>query len=575
MNIEHPWWQKAVFYQIYPRSFADSNADGIGDLNGIRQKIDYLSWLGIDAVWLSPHFPSPMRDCGYDIADYRAVAPEYGTLNEFKLMLAELHAHGIRLVIDLVLNHTSDQHPWFLESRSSVDNPKRDWYIWAKGDNGDPPNNRNSTFGGPAWTLDKVTGEYYYHFFFREQPDLNWRNPEVKQAMFDEARFWLDMGVDGFRLDAIGTIFENHPLANVPLGLNLENILALRAKAVTKADHQKIDELYEQLFDGMHDLPEVHDLMKEFKMVVAEYPDRVLIGETDDVAFYGKGQDELDLNFNFPLMRTPRIDAAHVLDNQEKRHALLPLNAWPCNTLGNHDAARMLSEYGDGKDDAEIAKANLALVLSLWGTPFLYNGEEIGMPNSLIEDAGMWRDPLAHFIMTTQMKYSGKSEKEAIYLASLAARDKSRTPMHWANTENGGFSPPDVAPWLPVDPSWRSGVNVEEQMKSPDSLLSYYRRALNARKLSPALQVGSYRAVSTVKDPVLVFQRNTDAELVLVLINFNSENQPVVLNLGEDRFMPIFSGVARNEIVLPNTLNLQPFEVIWAKRVETEFTSLR
>lgn len=575
MTSEHAWWQKAVFYQIYPRSFADSNADGIGDLRGIREKLDYLSWLGIDAIWLSPHFPSPLRDCGYDISDYRGVAPEYGTLDDFKQLLNDIHTRGMKLVLDLVLNHTSDQHPWFLESKSSKDSPKRDWYIWEKGIDGNPPNNRNSTFGGPAWTLDPITGEYYYHFFFKEQPDLNWRNPEVKNAMFNEARFWLDIGVDGFRLDAIGTIYENHPLGNVPAGLNLERILQMRSQAKRPEDFKAIKEKYDLLFEGMHDLPEVHTLMKEFKAVVAEYPDRVLIGETDDLAFYGNGIDELDLNFNFPLMQTPRMSAGHVLLNQDKRISLLPPGAWPCNTLGNHDAARMLSAYGDGTNDSIIAKANLALLLSLWGTPFLYNGEEIGMPNSLILDPGLWRDPMADFIYQTELTINKTDEREAISRTARAARDKSRTPMHWECAPNGGFTSGDVLPWLPVDPSWREGVNVADQMKDPNSMLNFYRRAIHARKQLPSLQMGSYRAQSTPQEPVLVFQREYEGDVVLVIINLSPKVEKITVDLGEDVFMPVLTTSDKVSVPLPAILDLPPYSVIWAKRVNTDYTSLR
>src|SRR5919206_4185071 len=329
------WWQQAVFYQIYPRSFADGNGDGIGDFPGMIAKLDYLRDLGIDAIWLSPHYPSPFLDCGYDVSDYTNVGPEYGTLEEFTAFLREAHARGIRVVLDLVLNHTSDRHPWFVESRSSRDNPKRGWYIWRDGADDAPPNNWASIFGGSAWELDLPTGQYYYHVFLKQQPDLNWRNPEVKRAMWDAVRFWLDLGVDGFRLDAIATIFEHPGLPNHMLPRSPDEILD--ANMLDKQD-------YDQLLRFQLHQPGLHDLMRELRAIVDEYPgDRVLIGEDEDVAFHSAGDDELHLVFNFPLMRVRRLTPAHVRANQAARLSELPPGAWPCNTLGNHDAPRVWS----------------------------------------------------------------------------------------------------------------------------------------------------------------------------------------------------------------------------------------
>jgi alpha-glucosidase len=486
------WWQKAVFYQVYPRSFADANGDGIGDLQGMLNRLDYLQDLGIDAVWLSPHYPSPLWDCGYDISDYTAVAPEYGTLDDFRQLLEGLHRRGMRLLLDLVLNHTSDQHPWFLASRSNRDHPKRDWYIWRDGKNGNPPNNWYSTFGGSAWELDDATGQYYYHYFFNQQPDLNWRNPQVRQAMWDAVRFWLDLGVDGFRLDAIGTIFEHPNLPDQRAPVTLSELYRLTRTVSTAADRARVIKLGQQMFGDQRDLPEVHELMRELRSVVDEYPDRVLIGETDVIDFYGDGQDELHMIFNFPLLRTRQLTPAWIAANQELRLAALPVDAWPCNTLGNHDAPRLITQFGDGIHDQALARLHLGLVLTLKGTPFLYNGEEIGMTDLMLDDLDQFRDMLGVWAYHTEIEKLGSSPNAALAYAARHTRDKCRTPMQWSNQANGGFSPPGVTPWLPVNPNYAEGVNVEDQAEDPESLLHFYRTLLHLRKATPALVEGEY-----------------------------------------------------------------------------------
>ncbi len=383
----HRWWQRAVFYQIYPRSFADGNGDGIGDFPGMTARLDYLRDLGIDAIWLSPHYPSPFLDCGYDISDYTGVGPEYGTLADFTTLLHAAHERGIRVILDLVLNHTSDQHPWFQESRASRTNPKRDWYVWRDGKNGGPPNNWASIFGGSAWTHDPLTDQYFYRAFLKEQPDLNWRNPEVKQAMWDMVRFWLDLGGDGFRLDAIATIFEHADLPDQTLTASPDDVVD--ANMLSMAD-------YQQLMQFQIQQPGLHDVMQELRALIDTYPgDRVLVGEDELVAFHGTGDDELHLVFNFPLMRTERLLPAHIRANQTMRLSELPPGAWPCNTLGNHDTPRVWSRYGDGMHDAERARLHLALLLTLKGTPFLYNGEEIGMTDLRLTSLDEIRDTAA------------------------------------------------------------------------------------------------------------------------------------------------------------------------------------
>ena len=520
------WWQKAVFYQIYPRSFADGDGDGIGDFIGITAKLDYLKDLGVDALWLSPHFPSPMWDCGYDISDYTAVAPEYGTLDDFKTFLAESHRRGLPVILDLVLNHTSDQHAWFLESRSSRTNPKADWYVWFD----EPPNNWQSCFDGSAWTYAPERGQYYYHYFMRQQPDLNWKNPAVRQAMWDAVRFWLDLGVDGFRLDAIGTIYEHPDMIDHPVPSTLAELRLASDRAKTDAERKQVAEYWRDMFQYQLGQPGVHELMKELRTVLDEYDgDRMLVGEDDDLSYLGDGEDELDLVFNFPLMRTDRLTPGHIRLNQAERLTALARispRAWPCNTLGNHDCSRLFTRYGDGVHDAELAPLSLATVLTLKGTPFLYNGEEIGMTDYYLNDISQFRDTLATWYYETAVNELGVDPAEALHNASRQTRDKNRTPMQWKNAPNAGFCPADVSPWLPVNPDYANGINVEGQA-GPGSLLNVYKQLLAVRRANPALVEGDYRPLHEKSQDYLAFLRLTEAQTCLVVLNFSEKAIPL------------------------------------------------
>ncbi|HVN54643.1 MAG TPA: alpha-glucosidase [Anaerolineaceae bacterium] len=558
------WWKKAVFYQIYPRSFADSNGDGIGDLPGIIQKIPYLKDLGVDAIWLSPIYPSPLRDCGYDVADYLGVAPEYGTMDDFRRLLEELHRWDMRLILDLVLNHTSDQHPWFLESRSSLDNPKRDWYLWRDGKNGGPPNNWYSTFGGPAWELDPITGQYYYHFFFKEQPDLNWRNKEVRQTMFALMRAWMEMGVDGFRLDAIGTIFEDPALPDQHSPLTQAELYRMAKTADSEAERLEAVRAFKIMFEHQVDRVEIHSLMRDLRAVVNEYPGRVLVGETDLIEYYGNGDDELHMVFNFPLMRTEKLSAEWVRANQALRLSRLPAKAWPCNTLGNHDSPRVYSHFGDGIHDQTIARTSLALMLTLKGTPFLYNGEEIGMTDLLLNSIDQFRDQLGIWAYETEIRDLRSSPEAALVYAARQTRDRCRTPLQWANAPNGGFCPKDVKPWLPVNPNYAEGVNVEEEMDDPVSLLHFYRELLQVRRANPALVCGDYLPLSANLPGVLVFLRQIlpDGQACLVVINLVGRGHQIKLDLPVNCLNTIFSSRIREKEADPiRPLLIAPYEV--------------
>ena len=525
----YKWWQTAVFYQIYPRSFADGNGDGIGDFVGMTAKLNYLQELGVDAIWLSPHFPSPFVDCGYDVADYEDVGAEYGNLESFKQFLTQAHQKGIRVVLDLVLNHTSDQHPWFIESRSSRNNPKRDWYIWHDGGSGNPPNNWFSTFGGSAWEYDAHTSSYYYHFFFKQQPDLNWHNPAVKEAMFNAARFWLDLGVDGFRLDAVGTIYEDETLPSIPAGMSQEELYKLTCSTPNADGDATVLAYFTEMFRHQVDKPEVHQLMRELRELINEYDDRVLIGETDAVEFYGDGTNELHLNFNFPLMRTQRLTAQHVKENQVQRLGALPAGAWPCNTLGNHDVSRVFTAFGDGVNNEIQAKLHLMLLLTLKGTPFLYNGEEIGMSDLLIDDPVLFHDPLSLLYAGLEKEVNGSDDKKAVRVGALMGRDRNRTPMQWSGEANAGFCPAEVTPWLPVNPDHAAGVNVEDQVGKPDSMINFCRRMLGVRRQQPALQIGAYHLIDLGNDQVLCFSRRYEDNELLIVLNMSAEAQQVTL----------------------------------------------
>ncbi len=558
------WWQKAVFYQIYPRSFADGNGDGIGDFIGMTEKLDYLADLGIDAIWLSPHFPSPQYDVGYDISDYTDVAPEYGTLEDFKRFLDGAHERGIRVILDLVLNHTSHLHQWFLESRSSREDPKRDWYIWrAPAPDGGPPNNWLSPFGGSAWEYDPATNQYYYHFFLKEQPDLNWRNPEVKTAMWDAVRFWLAMGVDGFRLDAIGTMYEDPDMTPHGSRLTEEEMRRIFKRGFPDGTDRQLVELWRVVYEKQVEQDGVHELMQELRRVINEYPDRVLVGENDNVAYHGDGDNELHMVFNFPLMRTNRLTPAWIRANQEVRLATLPPGAWPCNTLNNHDSTRVYTRFQDGQNGDAIGRAALALMLTLRGTPFLYNGEEIGMTDYRLTGIDLFRDPPAVWFYHAIVA-DGTSPEEALTLAADASRDRCRTPMQWSSTANAGFSPEGVTTWLPLHPNHAQGINVEEQQNDPESMLNFYKRLLRLRKQTPALVDGDYTPLAETSDDYFAFLRKSQeaGQTCLVVLNLSEKSDTLKFELPSQNVCCLFSThTPAGESVSGEALQIAPFEI--------------
>lgn len=495
---EFAWWQTGVIYQIYPRSFKDSNGDGVGDLQGIIDKLDYLNdgtpdSLGIAAVWISPIFPSPMADFGYDVANYIDIDPLFGNLATFDRLLAEAHKRNMRVILDFVPNHTSDEHPWFIESRSSRDNPKRDWYIWRDPQpDGSLPNNWVSMFGGRAWAWDEKTRQYYLHLFHQKQPDLNWRNPEVKTAMLDVLRFWLDRGVDGFRMDVVGFIIKDEQLRDNPQHQGTPN---------NRWDHQ------EHIYDV--DQPEVLDIIREFRRLHDQYGQRVTIGEIWAkprerwAQYYGEKLDGLHLPFNFDLLHKAWT-AEEMRSSVDELEAVLPPGAWPNYVLGNHDISRLATRYGN-----KAVRLAAVMLLTLRGTPTIYMGDELGMVDGEIP-INRLQDP------------------QGLNIGPQASRDPCRTPFQWSKEAYAGFSV--VEPWSPIAAGYEI-VNVAAQFHAPDSVLTLYRRLLNYRQTTPALNRGLYRSINVSNNECFVYLREYPGQRRLIVLNF-SDNQ-IALDLSD------------------------------------------
>jgi alpha-glucosidase len=492
-----PWWQHAVFYEIYPRSFLDSNNDGIGDLRGITSKLGYLKDLGIDAVWLTPCYPSPQVDFGYDVSDYENIDPVYGTLKDFDELEREAKKKGIRIIMDLVLNHTSDQHKWFVDSRSSRTSAHRDWYIWRDGGGpGQLPNNWESIFGGSAWKFDPATSQYYYHRFYPEQPDLNWRNPAVEKAMFDVTRWWYTRGVAGFRLDAVSNLFEDPALHNNPLLPGVNNF-----------GDPKMEDRYND------NLPEVHGVLRDLRKVADEH-DAVLIGETwagtasELKQYYGNHEPELQMPMDLAFTKIPTLSAPAF---REHIAALESAGGWPVYVISNHDIVRSYVRYGDGQHNDAIAKLMAGLYLTLRGTPIMYYGEEIGMQNN---------DPLR--------KEDVKDPIGKVGWPREKGRDGERTPMQWDDGPSAGFT--RGTPWLPVAPSFKTH-NVAAELKDPHSILNFYKRLLALRRNNAALLDGDYVSMIPDDPHVLSYLRRTASQSVLVVLNMSGTHQTVTFDL--------------------------------------------
>jgi alpha-glucosidase len=501
---ELPWWRKGVIYQIAVASFADSGGDGMGDLRGIIDKLDYLNdgttgSLGVDAIWLTPINASPMRDFGYDVSDYYSINPLFGSMRDFEELLEACHQRGMNLIMDMVLNHTSIEHPWFVESRSSRDNARRDWYVWRDGRSpGRPPNRWLAVVEGSAWEPDDITRQFFYHAFLPFQPDLNWRNPEVREEMLGVVKFWLEKGVDGFRLDLINFLYEDALLRDNP-----------RKFGIRPYDWQG------HLYDRSQ--PESLELAKELRRITDSYAGRAMMGEVytdnpeDAVAYLGGGSDALHLSFYLDFAeRKWKAEAFRESVAWLEEH--LPPRGWPCYYLNNHDLPRTFTRLGRGGDAEARAKVAAAMLLTLRGTPIIYYGEEIGMPTSKVPRKTM-DDPI------------GKK-----FWPLPVGRDGSRTPMQWSGERNAGFTAGE--PWLPADHS-HVERNVERQAKDPASLLNWYRRLIRTRKEKPALQAGGYRAIDGLPKGVLAYLRESGENRIAVFLNFTSHDAEVKHGGGE------------------------------------------
>jgi len=534
MTTPAPWWTDAVVYQVYPRSFADSNGDGIGDLRGIAGKLDHLALLGVDVIWLSPVYPSPQDDAGYDISDYQGIDPIFGTLEDFDALLADVHSRGMKLVMDLVVNHTSDEHPWFIESRSSTDNPKRDWYWWRParaqmepGAPGAEPTNWPSAFSGPAWDLDEATGEYYLHLFSRKQPDLNWENPKVRAAIYAMMRWWLDRGVDGFRMDVINFISKE-----------------LGAGGSLPDGAVRDGGLYGDGREHFSHGPRIHEFLQEMhREVFAGRPDRLLtVGEMPGVTvdqavlFTDPARGEVDMVFQFEHVGLDHgatkwdVHPLRLTDLKSsfgRWQAGLAETGWNSLYWDNHDQPRVVSRFGDDGEHRERSATMLATVLHLHrGTPYVYQGEELGMTNAHFERIEEYRDieSLNHYAEVLTHGLAGESALlEALRAVS---RDNARTPVQWDATEHAGFTTGE--PWIAVNPNYRQ-INAAAQHDDPGSVFQYYRRLIELRHTEPAVALGDFTMLLADDEAVYAFLRRLEGTELLVLGNFTGQEQVVAL----------------------------------------------
>ena len=523
--MEKRWWKESIVYQIYPRSFKDSNGDGIGDLNGITEKMDYLQKLGINVLWLSPVYQSPNDDNGYDISDYQAIMDEFGTMEDFDRMLAAAHEHGIKLVMDLVVNHTSDEHPWFIESQKSVDNPYRDYYIWRPGKDGKEPNNWGSCFSGSAWKYDEKTDMYYLHLFSKKQPDLNWDNPKVRQEVFDMMNWWLDKGVDGFRMDVISLISKKPDLPDGPVGINGY-----------------------ASFNEPANGPHVHEYLQEMREKVLNNADTITVGECSGVTLeeakkYARSDEkELNMVFQFEHMDVDadgsnkwtdkKMDLRDMKEVLTKWQKGLEEIAWNSLFWENHDQPRSVSRFGnDSSQYRELSAKMLATCLHMMqGTPYVYQGQELGMTNVPFEGVEDFRDldsiNAYHELVEDQKVFS---KEEMMRYLRYKSRDNARTPFQWDDSENAGFT--TGTPWIMVNPNYKE-INAKAELADPNSVFYYYQKLIQLRKEKEIIVYGTYDLLLPESEELYVYTRTLGEEKLLVVCNF-SENE-VELEIPEE-----------------------------------------
>ncbi|WP_462410772.1 glycoside hydrolase family 13 protein [Neobacillus sp. Marseille-QA0830] len=512
MEKHEQWWKKCVAYQIYPRSFMDSNGDGIGDIPGIISKLDYLKDLGIDVIWVCPMYQSPNDDNGYDISDYQEIMAEFGTMDDFDRLLAETHRLGMKLILDLVINHTSDEHPWFIESRSSKGSPKRDWYIWRDGKDGKEPNNWESIFSGPAWEYDEETGQYYLHLFSKKQPDLNWENPQVRNALYDMVNWWLDKGIDGFRVDAISHIKKEPGFNDMPNPKHLPYVPCFEKMMNVDGIHTFLEELKEETF-AKYDI-----------MTVGE-ANGVTVEDKEDLELWvGENKGKFNMVFQFEHLALWDAEKKKQLNIIELKAVLsrwqkaLENKGWNALFIENHDKARVVSTWGNDKEYwRESATAFAAMYFLMQGTPFIYQGQEIGMANVMFENIEEYNDVSAKNMYRLK-RAAGVPHEDIMEMIWASGRDNARTPMQWSDGQNAGFS--TGTPWLGVNPNYRS-INVEAQQNDAHSILQFYKNLITLRKANEVFTYGTYHLLQRNHRQIYAYIRALGTERAVVIANLS------------------------------------------------------
>ena len=545
--MKKTWWKESVVYQIYPRSFMDSDNDGIGDIKGITSKLDYLKNLGIDVIWLSPVFKSPNDDNGYDISDYEDIMDEFGTMSDFDELLSEAHNRGIKIIMDLVVNHSSDEHKWFVEARKSKDNPYRDYYIWRDGKDGSTPNNWDSIFSGSAWEYDEETNQYFLHLFSKKQPDLNWENENLRQAVYSMMKFWLDKGIDGFRMDVCNLFSKAEGLPDIgedgPEGIYMNG-------------------------------PKIHDYLHEMNKEVLSKYDIMTVGETPGVSpehardYVGEDRDELNMVFHFELMDLPNASdkfykkpykLTDIKNIFMKWYDGLENIGWNSLFMNNHDQPRMVSRFGnDSKYRIESAKMLATLIHTFKGTPYIYQGEEIGMTNIYFDDIKKYRD--IETINYYNEKIKNEDEKSLIERIKITSRDNARTPMQWDDSLNGGFS--KSTPWIDVNPNYKQ-INVKESLEDSNSIFNYYKELIKLRHNNDTIVYGDVKLIYPENESIFAYTRNLDDEQLMVVLNFyeNEIDFKIPDNIDINKLEIILSNY-KDKIIKNETIKLRPYEAI-------------
>ena len=545
--MKKTWWKESVVYQIYPRSFMDSNNDGIGDIKGITSKLDYLKNLGIDVIWLSPVFKSPNDDNGYDISDYEDIMDEFGTMSDFDELLSEAHNRGIKIIMDLVVNHSSDEHKWFVEARKSKDNPYRDYYIWRDGKDGSTPNNWDSIFSGSAWEYDEETNQYFLHLFSKKQPDLNWENENLRQAVYSMMKFWLDKGIDGFRMDVCN--------------------LFSKAEGLPDIGEEGPEGIY---MNG----PKIHDYLHEMNKEVLSKYDIMTVGETPGVSpkhardYVGEDRDELNMVFHFELMDLPNASdkfykkpykLTDIKNIFMKWYDALENIGWNSLFMNNHDQPRMVSRFGnDSKYRIESAKMLATLIHTFKGTPYIYQGEEIGMTNICFDDIKKYRD--IETINYYNEKIKNEDEKSLIERIKITSRDNARTPMQWDDSLNGGFS--KSTPWIDVNPNYKQ-INVKESLEDSNSIFNYYKELIKLRHNNDTIVYGDVKLIYPENESIFAYTRNLEDEQLMVVLNFyeNEIDFKIPDNIDINKLEIILSNY-KDKIIKNETIKLRPYEAI-------------